>query len=149
MVGRVLVHEPLFARHVSQEHPAGAAAQRSSHGAELRLPAIGRPEVPGEDFDKIPGIAAIAAETGEIELVQDHGVERDQLLAPRPIQRKAWQLGEIGGLELRRDRVQASQRASIVVLVVALDQLGREALEQPRSAVQRFPSASALSSSLL
>jgi hypothetical protein len=76
--------------------------------------------------------AAALAQAVEIDLVQQHRVGGDQLLALQPVEAEARSRRRIEGGEIPADRVQPAHRAAIVVLVVAGDQLGREALEAGR-----------------
>ena len=66
-----------------------------------------------------------AAQACEIKLVQQRGIERDQLLALEPIDYVAGRILEIERLKLFRDGVEPPQGTAVVVLVVALDQLDR------------------------
>jgi len=66
-----------------------------------------------------------ATQACEIKLVQQRGIERDQLLALEPIDYVAGRILEIERLQLFRDGVEAPQGTAVVVLVVALDQLDR------------------------
>ena len=75
------------------------------------------------------------AEAREIELVEQRRIERGELLALEPVDHVARRGGEIERLQLLRDRVQASQRPAVVVLVMALDELERKAVQQPRPAI--------------
>src|SRR5439155_18044749 len=78
---------------------------------------------------------SLAAHAREIELVQQRGIERDQLLALQAVDDIARRLREIERFELLGDGVQAPQRSAIVVLVMALDELQREAAQRPWTAV--------------
>ena len=78
---------------------------------------------------------AFAAQAREVQLVQQRGIERDQLLALQAVDDVARRLGEIERFELLGDGVQAPQRAAIVVLVMAFDELQRKAVQRPGTAV--------------
>src|SRR5207237_3771568 len=78
---------------------------------------------------------SIAAHAREIKFVQQGGIERDQLLALEAVDDMARRLREIERLELLGDGVQAPQRPAIVVLVMTLDELQREAAQRPWTAI--------------
>ena len=81
---------------------------------------------------------AFLAEPVEEELVQDHRVGGDQLLALEAIDQEARRGREIEPGELLLDEVQALHRAAVVVLVMADDQLLRHALDALRIAAERL-----------
>ena len=97
------VDDVLRAGHKGQQHPAGPSGQRTAHRRERGLPAIDRAAVAGEHCGAASEIASIASEAGEIQLVKDHRVMRDQLLAFQSGEHEAGHRGEIGALEFRRD----------------------------------------------
>src|SRR6185369_1140851 len=76
-----------------------------------------------------------AAHAREIEFVQQRRIERDQLLALQAVDDIYRRLGEIERLELLGDGVQAPQRAAIVVLVMAFDELERQPAQRPGTAI--------------
>jgi hypothetical protein len=78
---------------------------------------------------------AIAAQAGEVELVQERRVQRDELLALQAVQYVGRRRGEVERLELLADRVEAPERPAVVVLVVALDERQREPVQGPGTAV--------------
>ena len=124
----VLIDQPAIARQVAEQHPPRTARERVRHGDELAAPAIRRAEVAGEGLGQRLGRLALAAEAGEIDFMQECGIERHQLLALEAVDDVARRLGEIQRLQLLGNGVEAPQRSAIVVLVVALDQLGRKAV---------------------
>jgi hypothetical protein len=130
-----LVDEPAVARDVDQHDPARSAAQGVAHCHELVAPALDRAEVARQRLRERRLRLAIAAEAREVELVQQRRVERDQLLALEAVDHVAGRLREVQRSELLADGVQLAQRAAVVVLVVALEQLLREAEKQPGPAV--------------
>jgi hypothetical protein len=69
--------------------------------------------------------------------VQQRGVERDELLALEAGEQIRGRLGEVEQSELFGDRVQAPERAAVVVFVVALDELQRKAVQQPGTTEDR------------
>src|SRR6185437_5951215 len=67
----------------------------------------------------------------EVELVQERGIERGELLALEGVDEVARGLLEIERFELLGDGVQAPHRPAVVVLVMALDEVDREVGERP------------------
>ena len=125
-------------RDVGQDHPAGTATKRVAHRSELRAPPIERAELLNNDIRDGFRRLALAVQAREVELVQQRGVERNQLLPLEPVDDMAGRALEIERFELLGDRVETAQRAAIVVLVVALDELQREAVQHPRAAMDLF-----------
>src|SRR5262249_48074487 len=123
---------------VSEQHPACAAAEGVAHCPELRAPAIERAEVAREDLRQVLRRLPVAAHAREIKLVQQRRVESSQFLTLEAIQNMSGRAREVGRVELLGDGVEAPQRAAVVVLVVALDQLHRQVREGPRPALDRF-----------
>ncbi len=138
VLGGVLVDEAAVARDISEQDPARATAKRVSHRPEFGAPAIERAEVARQDLAHGLRRLAIPAHAGEVKLVQQRGVERDQLLALQPVQDVPGRLLEIERLELLGDGVQAPQRPAVVVLVMALDQLHRKVGKRPGTALDRL-----------
>jgi hypothetical protein len=66
---------------------------------------------------------------GEIQLVEQGRVERDQLFTLQAVDHIARSLVEVERLELLRDRVQPAERPTVVILVVALDEPQRQTIE--------------------
>jgi hypothetical protein len=54
--------------------------------------------------------------------VQQRGIQRDQFLALEAVDEVGRRRGEVELFELLADRVQAPERAAVVVLVMALDE---------------------------
>ena len=132
VVAGILVDQASVARYMNEQDPAGAASQRVSHGDELAAPALDRPEITGKrrrkQFSRLPSVSAQAC---EVELVQEGRIERDQLLALERVDNVTWCAAEIERLELFGDRVQAIERAAVVVFIMALDETRRDAVQQP------------------
>ena len=65
-----------------EQHPARATVERTGQRDELVAPTVDRAEVAGERIGhRVRHLPAVAAEAGEIELVEQRGVERDELIA--------------------------------------------------------------------
>ena len=95
--------------------PANSARQRASLPKSRSI----------ADASAAPGRLG-CAEAGEVDLVQDHRVPGDQLLALEAVERKAGRRGRGRARRARRDRAEALHRAGIVVVVVAGEQLFRQ-----------------------
>src|SRR5262249_4137529 len=108
------------------------------HRAKLGAPPIERAKVAGERLGHALGRLAVASQAREVELVQQRRVERHELLALEAVEDVTGCGLEVERRELLGDGVQAPQRPAVVVLVVALDQLGRESVQGPRTAVDLF-----------
>src|SRR5207344_3324446 len=121
-----------------EHYPSGTSGEGVAHRHELAAPAVHRAEVARERFGHRLGWLAVAAQAREVELVEQGGIERDELLALQAVDEVARRLAEVERLELARDGVQPPQRAAVVILVVALDQLGRQPEQGPRTAGDRF-----------
>jgi hypothetical protein len=76
----------------------------------------------------------LVAKPVEKQLVQDHGVRGDQLLALEAIDEKIRSRVEVETRELLGDEIEPLHSAAVVVLVVADDQLFRHALDALRIA---------------
>jgi hypothetical protein len=85
-----------------------------------------------------PPRLARRAEPVEEELMKDHRVHRDELLALEPVDDKSRSAREIELGELLLDEVEALHRAAIVVLVVADDRPLGHALDSRRIAAERL-----------
>ena len=73
-----------------------------------------------------------AAEAVEIDLVQDHRIRGDQLLALEAVDDEVRRLGKIEIGELGADRIEPLHRADVVVLVMADEDLLGNALDRLR-----------------
>jgi len=80
----------------------------------------------------------LVAETVEEQLVQDHRVHCDELLAFEPVDEKAGGLRVIELGELFVDQVEALHRPAVIILVVADDQPLGHAFDLGRVAGQRL-----------
>src|SRR5215467_14890294 len=138
VIGRPLIDEATVTMRVGQEYPPGAAAQRLAGANELGSPTIDTPEVARQRLFESAVAHAVAAEALEVELVQDHRVGGDELLALQAVDREDRRLREIELGELCRDGVQPSHGASVVVLPVTDDELLREPCQLRRFERQWF-----------
>jgi hypothetical protein len=131
VVGRPLVHERAFPRLEHQQHPAGAAAERLAHGHELLAPALDTAEVrlQRERHRRRHGLSP-GAQAVEVQLVQEHGVGGNQLLALEAIDLEHGSRRKREFAELRPNGVEPLHGTAVVVLVVAANQLLRQALER-------------------
>src|SRR5262245_49468098 len=118
-----LIDELAVARRIGEQHPAGSTAHRFAHGDELGAPSLDTAEVTGQSVAQRPIGLSTLTEAIEIELVQDHGVRRDQLFALESIDDEHWRRGDVESRELSNDRVETLHRTAVVVLVVTHDQL--------------------------
>src|SRR5882672_3510390 len=73
--------------------------------------------------------AAAAAQRLEIDLVQQHGVGRDQLLALQPVQDEARRRARIEARQLASDSVETPNSTAVVVLVVTGEQPRAETVQ--------------------
>src|SRR4029077_15237513 len=106
-------------------------------GDELAAPAVDRAEVARDRAgDRLRQRPAIAAQTGEIEFVQQGRVEGDELIALQAVDHVGRRRRRVERLELLRDGVEAIERAAVVDLIVTLDQARRHAVQGPGSAEQ-------------
>ena len=122
-----LIHQRSVAGHEGQQHPARAAAERLAHRDELGAPTLDAAEIGLEcQFHGRNHGLAVAAERREVQLVEQHRVRRDQLLALQPVDREARNGSPVQGVELLADPVQPLDRSAVVVLMVA----GYQALRQ-------------------
>ena len=137
MFRRELVDEPAIARQINQQDPARAPRQRVAIATNSSRQRSTDPKVARERIRERCGRLAIAAQAREIELVQERGVERDEFLALQAVDHVAGRLGEVEGLELLRDGVQAPQRAAVVVFIVTLDESHRQSIQQPGTTENR------------
>src|SRR5262249_31757277 len=75
---------------------------------------------------------ALVAKRSEKQLMQNHRVARDQLLAFETVDHETGRCREIEFGELHRDRIEAIDRATIVVFVMTDEQLLRHSLDPRR-----------------
>src|SRR5262245_40240868 len=118
-----LIDKLAIARRIGEQHPAGSPTHCFAHGDELGAPSLDTAEVTGHSFAQRSIRLSTLTEAIEIELVQDHGVRRDQLFALESVDHEHWCHGHVESRELSHDRVEAFHRTAIVVLVVAHDEL--------------------------
>ena len=138
MLRRVLIQQVPVTGEVGQNDPAGTATECVAHRSKLRAPPIERAELLRDDVRDGLCRLAFAVKAREVELVQQRRVERSQRLSLEPVDDVAGRILEIERLELFGNRVETAQGAAIVVLVVALDELQRQTVEHPRTAVDLF-----------
>src|SRR6267142_1359071 len=101
-----LVHEPPVAMGVREKHPARAAAHGFPHRDELCSPSIEASEVSRERLAQRGVRCSAVTEPVEVQLMQDHGVRRDQFFALQSIDQEDGRCCEIQARELRRDGVE-------------------------------------------
>src|SRR5262245_31590861 len=125
-----LMRRPSRGTYVRSTHP-----EPPPSADPLGAQATERTEVTGGGFRHRLRWLAVPAHASKVELVQQRGIEREQLLALEPVEDVRGRLLEIKRLELLGDGVQAPERAAIIVLVMALDELHREVGQRPGTAV--------------
>ena len=101
-------------------------------------PSLDRTKIACEDRGQLLARRALIAEPIEEQLVQDHRIGGDQLLALQSIDEEARRAVEVEVCELLGDEVEALHRPAVVVLVVADDQLLGHALDVLRIAAERL-----------
>jgi hypothetical protein len=149
VVGSPLVDELAVSWRPGQQHPTGAAAERLAHGDEFGTPAFIGTKVARQRFTQRRPRLALFAETVEEQLVEDHRVHRDQLLALKTVHEEAGRGGVVQSGELLIDHVEALYRAAIVVLVMADDQPLRHAVDARRITGKRLHTVAHLGASVL
>jgi hypothetical protein len=102
------------------------------------MPPFKRAEVTRQGFPKYRSRLAPLPETVEVKLVEDHRIGGDEFLALQTIHDEDRRSGEVELRQLRRNGVEPFHRPAVVVLVVADDQLFRQALESRRVTGQRL-----------
>jgi hypothetical protein len=75
---------------------------------------------------------ALITKRGEEQLMQDHRVARDQLLAFETVDHETGCLREIEFGELRRDGIEAIDGTTVIVFVMTDEQLLRHSLDPRR-----------------
>jgi hypothetical protein len=118
-----LIDQLAVARRPGEQHPPRTAALRFAHSGEFSAPAIEAPEIAGERVVQFAFRRALVTKRGEEQLMQDHRVARDQLLAFETVDRETGRFCEIELGELRRDRVEAIDGATAIIFVMADEQL--------------------------
>src|SRR6266700_1211022 len=97
MVRGPLVHQLAVARRPRQQNPPGAAGERLAHRHKFRAPALVGAEIPRQGFANHGCRSALLAQTVEEQLMEDHRVHRDELLALEPVDQES---GSARGVEL-------------------------------------------------
>ena len=105
---------------ITQPEPPPSALPVAENSAFQRASAA---EVARDRLGQRPCRLALAGQAVEVELVDDHRVGRDQLLALQPVDHEDRRRGDVERGELRGDGVQPLHRAGVVVLVMADEQL--------------------------
>ena len=100
-----------------------------AHRREFGAPAIDAAEIAGQRVAQLALGRALLAERGEKEFVQDHRIARDQLLALETVDHEAGRCCEIELGELCGDCIETVDRAAVIVLVMADDELLRHSLD--------------------
>src|SRR5437870_1845869 len=130
-----LIYQTTVARHIRQKYPATVPGQALAQRDEFATPALNRPEITGDGvrdgFERCP---PIPAEAREIQLMKQRRVEQGRLLPTEATDDRGRHCRDIERLQLARERVQAIESSSVVVLVVAFDELRRHAIQRPRAA---------------
>jgi hypothetical protein len=133
MIGGPVVDELSQSLGPGEDDPARAAGERLAHRGELGAPGGERAEVALDRRGEVArGIAAGAAERVEIDFVQDDRAGGDQLLALEAVQLEDRCVRDVERGKAPPDRVEAPQRAAIIVLVVAREEAFGEAVEPRR-----------------
>src|SRR5262245_15192738 len=134
MVGRPLIDELAITWRPRQQHPSGPAAERLAHRDEFRPPALVGSEIPRQRVPQGGARLALVPEPVEEQLMQDHRIHGDELLALEAVDEKAGGGRVIEPGELLVNQVKAFDRPAIIVLVVADDQPLGHALDLGRIA---------------
>ncbi|MCY1537754.1 hypothetical protein D9M68_732630 [compost metagenome] len=131
VISSPLVDQRALARLEGEQHPARAAAKRLAHRCEFLVPSVDAAEA-GRQCECHGGLhrLAVAAERREVQLVQQHRVAGDELFALEAVELEARRGGERCRGELSPDGVEALDRAAIVVLVMAVQKLRRQAAQR-------------------
>src|SRR6516162_4855855 len=85
---------------------------------------------------------------GDEQLMQNHRVARDQLLAFETVDHEAGRCREIELGELRRDRIEPVDRATVIVFVMTDEQLLRHSLDPRRITGERLDAVGHVSSQI-
>src|SRR5205823_7640894 len=97
--------------------PPRPAAKRLAHGHELGPPARVRPEVPCQCLLYLRAGLALISKPVKEQLMQNHGIHGDELLALEAVDEEAGGIGVIELGELLIDEVEPFHRSPIIVLV--------------------------------
>src|SRR5262249_55481205 len=81
---------------------------------------------------------ALVSKRGEKQLMQDHRVARDQLLAFETVDHETGRFREIEFGQLRHDRIEPVDRATVIVFVMTDEQLLRHSLDPRRITGERL-----------
>jgi hypothetical protein len=101
---------------------------RLAHGDKLTAPAVHAAEIARNSSGQSRTRPALVAEASKVQFMKNHRVSRDQLFAFQPVDQKARGARVIEPGELSGDRVEAVDRAGVIVLVMADEDFLRKAL---------------------
>src|SRR5215831_18229028 len=122
VIRRPLIYEFSIMRGPRQQDPARAAAKRLSHRNEFGSPALVRTKITRDGVPQSCSRVALVAESIEKQLVQNHRVHRNELLALETVDHEAWRAVEIQFGKFFLNQVQAFYGTAVIVLVVADNQ---------------------------
>src|SRR5262245_13054171 len=134
MIRRPLIHQALVTRRPRQQHPTRAAGKRLAYGSEFAAPALHRAEIAPQGGREVLARRALFAKAVEEELVEDHRVGGNKLLALEAVDEEIGCRIKLDVSQLLGNEVEALHSAAVVVLVVADDQLLGHALDVLRIA---------------
>src|ERR1700741_5023797 len=117
-----LIEELSIVRGPRQQNPAGPATERFSYRNEFGSPALIRTKIARDSVPQSCSWLALVAQPIEKQLVQNHGVHRDKLLALETIDEKAWCAVVIQFGKLFPNQVEALHCSAVIVLVMADNQ---------------------------
>src|SRR5262249_43292150 len=101
-------------------------------------PAIEALEIAGDCVAQLAFRRALVSKRSEKQLMQNHRVARDQLLAFETVDHETRRVREIEFGQLRRDRIEAIDRATVIVFVMTDEQLLRHSLDPSRITGERL-----------
>ncbi len=132
VVRRPLDRQPVLTLRPGEQGPARAAGLCLGASRELGAPAGDTAEIPLQRGGEIAAGIARTAEPVEVNLVQDRRVGGDQFLPLQSVDVEDRCRAPIERVKPALDRVQATNRAAIIVLVVARQQPFGETVEAGR-----------------
>jgi hypothetical protein len=125
-----LVDEPTGARHVGKQDPAGAARQSVRQRDELGAPAVDGTEIADDRArDHVGQRPPVATQACKIQFVQQRCVQRVGPLAVQASDEAGRCLCHIDVFEFGGESVEPVQRGAVIVLVMALDETRRDAVQ--------------------
>src|SRR6516225_1773372 len=96
---------------------------RLAHRGKFSPPAIEASEIADERVSELAFRRALLTKRGEEQLMQDHQVARDELLAFETVDHETGRFREIEFGKLRLDRIEPVDRTTVIVFVMTDDQL--------------------------